>query len=171
MPGRPSPPGQLDIPLIWEPRPADPEGGARERSSRPPAGASGRAGGGRLWLAVLADAGVVVLAVAGGWALAAGLAGGLAPLQLVLAALLGLEVASVVALGCFWGWHGSPGMLLAGLCFSRPIPIGRAFALWLAWLGSLLGLGLPLVLRRRGECLAERLAGGTLSYRSSPGDA
>jgi len=168
MPGRPPPPGQLDIPLIWEPRPEDPEGGGREPPSRPPRRETGGAGSWRLWLAALADAGVVVLAVAGGWALAAGVAGGLAPLQLVLAALLGLEVASVVALGCFWGWHGSPGMLLAGLCFSRPIPIGRAFALWLAWLASLLVLGLPLVLRRRGECLAERLAGGTLSYRPSP---
>jgi hypothetical protein len=43
--------------------------------------------------------------------------------------------------------------------------------LWLCWLVSLLVLGLPLLLRHRGASLAERLAGGTLSFRSLPEDA
>jgi hypothetical protein len=126
----------------------------------------------RLVLAALADAGVVVLALAGCWGLAAaGVGAGLEPVQLLVTAVVGLEVASVVELGCFWGWRASLGMLLASVCFTRPIPSGRAIRLWLVWLASLLALGLPLVLRSRGEFVAERLAGGTLSFRSSPGDA
>ena len=92
----------------------------------------------------------------------------LTPAQLVLAGLAGLEAGSVVALGCFWGWRASPGMLLAGVCFSRPIPWGRVYRLWFCWLLSLGLAGLPLLFRLRGESVAERLAGGTLRFRSLP---
>ena len=170
MPQRTPPPGQLDIPLIWEPRREDPAA-ERPGPAHEPARPASRAGAWRLWLALLADAGVLVLVVASIWGLAAALGAGLGPAQLVLAGLAGLEAASVVAVGCLWGWRGSPGMLLAGVCFSRPIPFARASRVWVILIVSLLVLGLPLLLRRRGDSVAERLAGGTLSFRPSPGDA
>jgi hypothetical protein len=171
MPQRPSPPGQLDIPLIWESSGEKPGTDGPEGPHPPAPQPPGRAGFWRLWLAVLADGGMVVLAVTGVWGMAAAFGVGLVSAQLVLASGVGLEVATVVALGCLWGWRASPGMLLAGVCFSQPIPFARAWRLWLCWLVSLPVLGVPLLVRRRGEGVAERLAGGTLSFRSLPEDA
>jgi hypothetical protein len=171
MPPHPARPGQLDIPLVWEAGTSRAKGGGFEGASPQPPPAVGRVGAWRLWLAVLADAGVIVLAVTGVWGVAAVLVGTLGRAQFMLSAAVGLEMATVLALGCLWGWRASPGMLLAGVCFTRPIPFGQTVRLWLYWLASLLVLGLPLVLRHRGVSLAERLAGGTLSLRSLPEDA
>jgi hypothetical protein len=171
MPHRTVPPGQLDIPLVWEERPDRDEDRRGESQPRPSQPLTPFGGTWRLWLAFLADAALIVLAVTALWGVAVARVGALAPGQIGLASSVGLEVATVVSLGCFWGWRASPGMLLAGLCFARPIAFGRTVRLWLCWLVSLPVLGVPLLLRRRGESVAERLAGGSLSYRSSPADA
>ena len=164
---RTPPTGQLDIPLVWETGPAAANRGATAPRPEPPGQLAPLAGTMRLWLAVLADAGVAVLALGTFWGVAGVIVFGLAPAQFALASAAGLEGASVVALGCLWGWRATPGMLLLGLCFSRPIPFAQAGRLWLFWLVSLLLLGVPLLFRRRGESVAEKLAGGTLSLRSS----
>lgn len=165
MPLRTPPPEQLDIPLVWDRR----EGRQGHAGDDPPPGTPTLrplAGTWRLWLAVLADAGVIVLAVVSGSGVAAALGAEMVPGQLVLAGLAGLELASVVALGCLWGWRGTPGMLLVRICFSAPIPWSRVIRLWLSWVLSMLLGGVPLLLRLRGESVAERLAGGSLSFRS-----
>ena len=166
-PGIP-PPGQLDIPLVWLKEPVDV---LRSAPAKPPESRPALlrfAGGVRLWVAVLADGGALAVATAVFWGLTGLLASGLNPMQLGLASAAALEAASVVAVGCLWGWRASPGMLLLGVCFSRPIPFGRACRMWICWLLSLLLLGLPLLLRRREESVAERLAGGAVSFRSLP---
>lgn len=165
---RTPPSGQLDIPLVWETEPAAEGRGVPTRRSEPHGELAPLAGAVRLWLAALADAGVAVLALGVFWGVAGVIASGLAPAQFALASAAGLEGTSVVALGCLWGWRATPGMLLLGVCFSRPIPFARACRLWLFWLASLLLLGLPLLVRRRGESVAEKLAGGGLSFRSLP---
>jgi hypothetical protein len=167
MPSRTPPPGQLDIPLVWEHGQEGP-GAEREDPVTAPRRLTPLGGTWRLWLSALADAGMLVLAVAGSWGLAAALGAELNADQLVVAGLAGLEAASVVAVGCLWGWRASPGMLLARICFSRPIPWGRVCRLWLYWLLSLVVAGVPLLLRHRGESVAERLADGSLSFRSLP---
>lgn len=160
-------PEQLDIPLVWD-KEADP--GSEPPVERTPShgGLAPLGGTLRLWLAALADAGVVTLAAGASWVLAASQVGGLGAWQVLLAGLAGLETASVVALGCLWGWRATPGMLLVGVCFSRPIAWAHVCRLWAAWVGALLLLGVPLLLRHRGESVAERLAGGGLSFRSLP---
>jgi hypothetical protein len=167
MPTRMPPPGQLDIPLIWQDG-----GGAPPRDREDPVAAPRRltplGGTWRLWLSTLADAGMLGLAVAGSWGLVAVLGAELNAGQLVAAGLAGLEAASIVAVGCLWGWRASPGMLLARVCFSRPIPWGRVCRLWFYWLLSLVVVGVPLLLRHKGESVAERLADGTLNFRSLP---
>ena len=160
--------GQLDIPLVWETEPATANRSTPAPRREPQGELAPLAGTMRLWLAALADAGVAVLALGGFWGIGGLIASGLAPAQFALAGAAGLEAASVVALGCLWGWRATPGMLLVGVCFSRPIPFARACGLWLVWLASLSLLGVPLLVRRRGESVAERLAGGTLSFRSFP---
>jgi hypothetical protein len=170
MPPRTPPPGQLDIPLVW-----GHERGAplpnREGPSLPSSGLTSSGSLWRLWLGALADAGIVMLFAAGGWGVAAALGAELNRTQLVLAGLAGLETASVIATGCLWGWRATPGMLLLRICFSRPIPWGRVWRLWLCWLPSLLLAGVPLLFRRRGESVAERLADGALNLRSLPAGA
>jgi hypothetical protein len=160
--------GQLDIPLVWETEPAASGRGVPALRPQPQGELAPFAGTVRLWLAALADAGVVVLALGVFWGVAGLIASGLAPAQFALASAAGLESASVIALGCVWGWRATPGMVLVGVCFSRPIPFAQACRLWLLWLASLLLLGLPLLLRRRGESVAEMLAGGALNSRSFP---
>ncbi len=165
---RTPPSGQLDIPLVWETELAAVGRGAPAPRLEPQGELAPLAGTVRLWLAVLADAGVAVLALGVFWGIAGLIASGLVPAQFALASAVGMEGASVVALGCLWGWRATPGMLLLGVCFSRPVPFARACRLWLLWLASLPLLGLPLLLRRRGETVAEKLAGGTLSFRPLP---
>ncbi|HUK13729.1 MAG TPA: hypothetical protein VLW17_10560 [Thermoanaerobaculaceae bacterium] len=171
MPGRSTPPRQLDIPLVWErgEPPAAPSGPAPRRDD--PAAAGARVGLVRLWVASLADLGLLLLAVGSAWTIAA--VGGIAwsQAQLALAALAGLEAVSVLDVACVWIWRGSPGMLLLRTCFAEPMPLRRAFRLWAVWLVSLVAVGVPLLVRRRGSCVAERLAGAPLSFRPLPGSA
>jgi hypothetical protein len=168
MAPRTPPPEQLDIPLVWEGR--ERQLGRAPDGLSPDAHAPGPGGlMWRLWLAVLADAGVIVLAVAGTVGGAAALGADLGPGQLALSGFAGLEVASVLALGCLWGWRATPGMLLVRVCFSQPLPWGKVVRLWLSWVLSMPVAGGPLLLRRRGESVAELLASGSLSLRS-PGE-
>jgi len=167
MPPRTPPPGQLDIPLVWEHgqerSPVD-----RENPARAPKRPTSFGAAWRLWLSALADLGILMVFAAVGWGVAAAAGSGLAGPQLLLAGLAGLEAASAVAVGCLWGWRATPGMLVIGICFTRPIPWGRVFWLWTCWLLSLLVAGVPLLARRRGESVAESLADGALSFRSLP---
>ncbi|HVN76370.1 MAG TPA: hypothetical protein VMT19_08645 [Thermoanaerobaculaceae bacterium] len=171
MAPRNPPPGQLDIPLVWE---LEPPGGpvgpasAEGQPATPPFRAAGTL---RLWVAALADAAITLIGVGAAVAAAALLLGGISPLQFALAAVAGVEAVSVAALGCLWGWRATPGMLVLGVCFSRPIPAGRVCRTWGVWLISMPLAGVPLVVRRGGESAAERLAGGALSYRSIPAGA
>ncbi len=171
MPARTPPPGQLDIPLVWATDPADPVREPAPAGEAPPASSGGGASALRLWAGALADGVIAIVGAAGAAALAALLADAASPAALALAAVAGLEVVTVVAVGCLWGWRGTPGMLAAGVCFARPVPFGRACTLWALWLASLPLVGLPLAIRLRGESAAERLAGGALSSRSLPADA
>lgn len=156
--------GQLDIPLVWEtdqaPR-VSPEPGAARRASAPVE----KPGVMRLWLAVICDLGLVLLAVGGAWVDAALLGAALLPAQLVIVAAAGLLLASVLSTGCLWPWRGTPGMLLLGIAFSQPLPFGRMWRVWLVWLAALPLLGVPLIISGRGRTVAERLAGAALSLR------
>jgi hypothetical protein len=171
MAPHPPPPKQLDIPLKWErgPEPsAAPAAGeptAKESLTRRTPGLL------RFWAGILADVGIVLLGVGACWAIAALAGVRLWAPQLLLAAVAGVEIAGVLAVGCLWGWRASPGMLLLDLAFLRPIRFGLALRMWLAWLASFPLVGLPLLLRRRGANLAERIAGSRLSFRSTPGSA
>jgi hypothetical protein len=163
MPERPLTPRQLDIPLVWEKEPPVAPPSATEPFPLPeddePVGL------GRLWLGILADGGAVLLAIGLFWGLAAFLGASLCPPQLAAAGVAGFLCATVVALGCFWGWRGSPGMLLVGVSFSEPQPVARAVRLWTLWLATLPLLGLPLTVRVRGLTGAERAAGSRLRLR------
>jgi len=163
-----TPPGQLDIPLVWENEPGGDRRSAGGEEAPEPASPSVFFATIRLWLATLADVVIVVAGVGAFLALALVLGAEMSPGQIALAAVAGATAVTVVALGGVWGWRATPGMLLLGVCFSHAIPFGRACRLWAAWLACLLLAGLPLIVRRGGECTAERLAGGALSYRSRP---
>ncbi len=171
MPPRTPPPGQLDIPLVWATDPAtegrDPAPAGEPAAAPPARGASAF----RLWAGALVDAAIVVIGAAAAVALAAAVGDGVTPVSFALAAAAGLEVVTVLALGCLWGWRGTPEMLAADVCFAQPIPFGRVCRFWAVWVPCLGLAGVPLVLRWRGECAAERLAGGALSSRSLPGAA
>ncbi len=171
MPDRTQPPGQLDIPLVWAADPASEMRGPAPTERPSPAPPSRQASAFRLWGATLADLLITAAAAAVAVGVAAALLGGVSPAGAALAALAGLETTAVIAVGCLWGWRGTPGMLAAGVCFARPIPFGRACTMWGVWLLSLPLAGVPLVVRVRGESAAERLAGGALSSRSLPAGA
>jgi len=161
---RQRPPEQLDIPLVWDrpdaasaPPPAEPVRPVRR----------GPVACGHLTLlggAVL-DLGALLLALAVAW-LAAALTGvTMLAGQIAVAALFGVLVASVVALGCLWGWGGTPGLLLVGVRTSSQVALPRAVDFWLAWLVLLPLLDLPLLAGRRGTRPAERLIGAPFSLR------
>lgn len=158
-------PEQLDVPLVWElePSPALPP---RDDDPFPQPPRAMPAGAGRLLMAVLADAGVLVAFVGCGWATAVACGTELNPLQLVLAGGLGLEVATVVATACLMGWRATPGMLLAGVEVADPLALARATGVWAVWVASLPLLGLPLIVGRRGKRLLERLAAAPAILRS-----
>ncbi len=145
-------------PLVWELEPP-PEGEGQEDDPFPPRAGEPAAGFGRLLVAALGDGGVLGASVAGGWTLALACGAGLAPGQLLMAAAVGLEVATVVGVTSLVGWRGTPGMRLAAVAFHDPIPIPRALALWLGWVVCLPVLGVPMLAGTRGQRLVERLAG------------
>ena len=166
MAPRTPPPGQLDIPLVWETEPGAGTQDAPPAPASPPTATGPLPGAARLWAAALVDAGLTAAAAVAFMALGAVLVGGIAPAQLALGAAAGVEAVTVVALACLWAWRATPGMLLLGVCFSQPIPFGRVCTMWLVWLLALPLGGIPLAVRRHGESVAERLAGGVLSSRS-----
>ncbi|HYB24153.1 MAG TPA: hypothetical protein VED41_10170 [Solirubrobacteraceae bacterium] len=159
------PPKQLEIPLRWD---HDPGAPARATEGEPGGGAGrpGRAPLARLWLGILADLGAILLAVGACWTLAALAGASLRAAQLVAGGVAGIEIGGVLLAACLWGWRGSPGMLLVGLTFARPISFARVVRLSLAWIGSLPVAGVPLLVRRSGLCVAERLGGSAVSSHS-----
>jgi len=158
-------PEQLDIPLVWDrpegaagPTPPGDQPGMTRRGP-PPCGHLTLCGG-----AVL-DLGALLLALAVAW-LAAALAGvTMLPGQIAVAALFGVELLSAVAVGCLWGWGGTPGLLLVGVRASSQVALPRALDFWLAWLVTLPLLALPLLIGRRGARPAERLIGASFNLR------
>lgn len=157
------PPEPSSVPLVWEVEPP-PELDTGEDDPFPPSRRA-TAGFWRLVAAAVADAGAVALAVAGCWLVAAASGAGLVPAQLVIAGILGVEVATVAAVTSLLAWRGTPGMLLASAAFHEAIPLFRALRLWLVWLLSLPLLGLPLLVGPRGRRGLECLAGSRLSRR------
>jgi hypothetical protein len=158
-------PEQLDIPLVWD-RPESAAGppppGEQRRTARrgPPAcGYLSLLGG-----AVL-DLGALLLALAVAWVAAALTGVTMLPGQIAVAALFGVELASAAAVGCLWGWGGTPGLLLVGVRASSQVALPRALDFWLAWLVTLPLLALPLLVGRRGTRPAERLIGASFSLR------
>jgi len=166
-----NPPGQLDIPLVWESGPGGERRAAPGGDAPAPRAPSVFVAMLRLWLGSIADAVVVVAGVGAFLAVALVLGMEMSPGQIALSAAAGVVAVAVVALGCVWGWRATPGMVLLGVCFTNAVPFGRACRLWAVWTACLLLAGLPLVVRRGGESVAERLAGGAVSFRSRPEDA
>jgi hypothetical protein len=161
---------QLDVPLVWDRTPSGPQTPPPEprRPAAPPRPRWSRA---RLWVATLADLGVVLLSLAATWGVAATLGASLYPPQLAAAGLAGLLLAAVLGVGAFWGWRASPGMALLRLRFAAPLSLGTAAKVWLGWLFFLLLAGIPLLLGRRGRTLAEVMAGSEITLHSPPGTA
>lgn len=157
MPRRGQVPEQLDIPLVWE----------RERASectpakREPVSVLRRpdfpspAWRGKVFLAAVADFGFALLAavLAGTVALFVGAA--LAPVQLAIAGLAGIQVTGTAAVAILWVWRGTPGMLLMGVHFGTALELGRAASVWVLWALSLPLAGLPWLIHRR---ILERVA-------------
>ncbi len=160
---RQRPPEQLDIPLVWEveesPARPGPDG------IPPAAGPAQPCGIGRLALASLADLGVTSLAVGAALAVAAAFGAGLGAGQFLLAAAAGGELATVVAVGCLWGWRATPGLLLVDVRADQPLALARATVLWLAWLATSPVVAVPLLIGRRGRRPVERLAGSAFNCR------
>jgi hypothetical protein len=157
-------PEQLDIPLVWETEgrraAVSDESPAVPRPRRPGSGACGI---GRMLLAALTDLGLVLIVCAVAGALALTLGAGLSGLQLVLIALIGLELSSLLAVGCLWGWGATPGMMLLELAFSRRLELARAGLAWLVWVAALPSAGLLAAAGRRGFRVVERAAGSPLA--------
>jgi hypothetical protein len=165
MTGTRGPLDQLDVPLVWDRTLTDAQPRLPERAPRqsPHAASWSRA---RLWVASLADLGVVLLALAASWGVAAASGTTLAPLQLVVAGLAGILLGAVLGVGALWGWRATPGMALLHLRFAAPLTLAQGQRLWLGWLVSLLLVGVPLLVGRRGRTVAERLGGSELTLRS-----
>ena len=148
----------LDVPLVWDRPPSGPQAAPPRSRIKPPVPGQ-RWSRGRLWVATLADLGVVLLSLAVTWGVAATLGASLTGPQLAASALAGLLLAAVLGVGTFWGWRASPGMALLRLRFADPLPLVASARVWLGWLLFLPLAGFPLLLGRRGRMIAERLAG------------
>jgi len=156
---------QLDTPLVWDRTPSGPHASPPERRARPTAPRP-RWSRIRLWVATLADLGVVLLSLAATWGVAAALGISLTPPQLAASGLAGLLLAAVLGIGAFWGWRASPGMALLRLHFAAPLTLRRATRVWVGWLLVLPLAGIPLLFGRRGRTLAECLAGSEVTLHS-----
>jgi len=168
--GPPRHPEQLDVPLVWELEP-EPGGATREDDPFPAHSQPLPAGTGRLLIAAFLDLGVVFAVLGLVWGIAAAKGASLFPLQLFFAGLLGLEVASFVAVVCLAAWRGTPGLLLMSVQFADTVTLSRAWWLWVVWAASLVLFGVPLVIGRAGRRGLERLAGCATTRRSPPGVA
>lgn len=170
MSDSPRPPGQLDVPLVWEvgPAPAPPTAPGDPfavAESRPPVG------GLRLLGVALADVGTGLVALAVAWGLAAGRGADLTAGQLLLGGAVGLEMLLVVVSGALAGWRGTPGMLLFEVSFADTLPVRRAVGVAALWCLLLVVLGVPLLIGRRGRRPLERLAGSAVTPRRRPSAA
>jgi hypothetical protein len=116
-----------------------------------------------LWVAALADLGILLLALAAGWVVAAAAGASLTPAQLVPTAAAGALAAAVLGVGTLWGWRATPGMVLLGLRFADSLTLSQGRRVWLGWVLALSLLGLPLVVGARGRTGAELLAGSELT--------
>jgi len=152
--------GRLDIPLQWDRKP--PEGELRRPERPRPPALPARWSRARLWTAALADLGVVLLSVAAAYGLAAALGASLTPVQLLAGGTAGILVAVTLGVGSLWGWRATPGMALLRLRFDAPLALGQAHGAWGGWLLALAAAGLPLLLGRRGNTVAERLGGSEI---------
>lgn len=162
---------QLDIPLVWE---LDGPPRARRSADDPfhtPTNDAGPSSTGRIWVAALADIGAMLLALAAAWGVAAAAGAELAPPQLLIAALAGIEAGTLAGAACVWAWRATPGMLLLHVAFVEPLAPRRALRLWFAWLLALALLGLPVLVGRRGRRVVERIGGAEISLRSHPAAA
>ncbi len=152
---------QLDVPLVWERTPpAAPPPAEHLPRRRPEPPPWGRA---RLWVAALADLGVLLLALAAAWVVAAAAGAALTPAQLLPTAAAGALAAAVLGVGSLWGWRATPGMVLLGLRFADPLTLSQGRRVWLGWVLALALLGLPLIIGARGRTGAELLAGSELT--------
>ena len=158
---RTRPPEQLDIPLVWEVEraPATGTGGRGPDERFRPVGLS------RVLLAAALDLGALLSALGAACATVL-LAGARLPgPSLAIAAGVGLELVSIVAVACLWAWRGTPGQLLAGFGLARPLRLETALVVWLVWLAALPAAATPLLVPLRGARLMERLAGAPLRFR------
>lgn len=164
MTGTKGPLDQLDVPLVWDRTLPEASPRLPERSPRP-FPRTARWSRARLWVASLADLGGVLLALAASWGVAKGAGATLAPLQLAAAGLAGILLGAVLGVGALWGWRATPGMALLHLRFAVPLTLGQGQRFWLGWLASLLLVGVPLLVGRRGRTVAELLGGSELTLR------
>lgn len=149
----------LDVDLVW----GSPPAGSMDATS------PRLAGFGRLWLAVVADLGVLGLACVLTLALAWGQGAALAPNQVAVALIFALLVlGTVLEGGGLWCFQASLGMLLAGTRFSQALTPARAVGVWLAILLAAPLLGLPVVVGKRGERLLEKVAGSPALGEATP---
>lgn len=155
---RSQPPG-FDAELAW---------GRSHPSEPPPVPLPGRRTGhlGQILVAALADLGVLLLAVAAAWLVAAAAGASLNPYQIAVAAVVGALALGPVAIACLWVWRGTAGMLLLGVEAERALPFSRALGVAVVWFASLPVLALPLGVRWGGRSLLERVMGAALRSRS-----
>ncbi len=155
-------PEQLDIPLVWDLEGGPQPGPAARVDSPRRAGDAPAIRRGRLVLAAVADAGLVLVscAVTGVVAMLAG--AGLNSEQLAAVAVAGFEFVSATTIAVLWAWRGTMGMLLMGVSFTSPLGFARAIGVWAACAASLPLAGVPLALGRRA---LERLARSRLRCR------
>lgn len=149
----------LDVDLVWGAPPV-------ESANVPP---PRLAGFGRLWLAVIADLGVLGLTCVLTLALTRGQGAALAPNQVAVALIFALLVlGTVLEGGGLWCFQASLGMRLAATRFSQALTPARAVGVWLAILLAAPLLGLPVVVGKRGERLLEKIAGSPALGEATP---
>lgn len=144
----------LDVELAWGPQ----EMPAAPAAQRRPVGAV------KLWLAFLADAGLVVVCFVAVAALVSWWYSPLGGASVWLVGAYSLAVlASAVELGCLWSLHGSVGMQLAGLRFSQPLTLAQAFRVWLLLVASLPLAAVPALVGAPGARLVEKIGGSAVT--------
>lgn len=144
----------FDVELSWGPQ----EMPAAPAAQRRPAGAV------KLWLAFLADAGLVVVCCVSVSALVCWWYSPLRGASWWLVGVFALAVlASAVELACLWCLHGSVGMQLAGLRFSQPLTLAQALRVWLLVVASLPLAAVPALVGAPGARLVERIGGSAVT--------
>lgn len=118
----------------------------------------------KLWLAFLADAGLVVACFVAVSALVCWWYSPLGGASWWLVGIYSLAVlASTVELACLWCLHGSVGMQVAGLRFSQPLTLAQAFRVWLLVVASLPLAAVPALVGAPGARLVEKIGGSAVT--------